>query len=75
MNVKIKQNLKFHEKGEKNIGICNVISRLVERKNNLKKVGVIYYGMELVIRKELKHVFLKMCTFFSQIFMGLEEIP
>jgi hypothetical protein len=75
VNVKIKQNLKFHEKGEKNIGICNVISRLVERKNNLKKVGVIYYGMELVIRKELKHVFLKMCTFFSQIFMGLEEIP
>jgi predicted CopG family antitoxin len=43
-------------KREKNIRICNVISRLVERKKNLKEVGDIYYGMELVTRKELKYV-------------------
>jgi hypothetical protein len=34
-----------------------------------------YYGMELVIRKELKYVGLKMCNFFHKCFMGLEEIP
>jgi hypothetical protein len=28
----------------------------VERKKNLKEVGDIYYGMELVTRKELKYV-------------------
>jgi hypothetical protein len=56
-------------KREKKIGICNVISRLVERKNNLKEVGNMYYGMELVIRKELKYVLLKMCTFFTYIYV------
>jgi len=32
-------------KKERNIGICNVISRLVERKKQLEGVGNIYYGM------------------------------
>jgi len=32
-------------KKERNIGICNVISRLVEKKKQLEKVGNIYYGM------------------------------
>ncbi len=50
---KIYINLK---KREKNIGICNVISRSMERKKNLEEVGDIYYGMELVIRKEVKYV-------------------
>jgi hypothetical protein len=38
-------------KRERNIGICNVISMLVERKKQLEKVGDMYYGMKLVIRK------------------------
>jgi hypothetical protein len=53
-------------KRERNIGICNVISKLVERKKQLEKVGDIYYRMELVIRIELKYVLLKMCTFFHK---------
>jgi hypothetical protein len=28
----------------------------MERKKNLEEVGDIYYGMELVIRKEVKYV-------------------
>jgi len=59
VNVRIK----FHEKGKKN-GICTVISKLVERKKNLKEIGDIYYGMEFVTGEELKYVLLKMCTFF-----------
>ncbi len=55
-------------KKEINIGICNVISRLVEMKKNLEKVGDIYYGMELIIEKELKYVLLKMCIFFTNIY-------
>jgi hypothetical protein len=39
-------------KKEKNIGICIVISKLVEKIKQLKKVGDIYYGMELVIWQE-----------------------
>jgi hypothetical protein len=55
-------------KRERNIGICNFISMLVERKKQLKKVGDIYYGMELIIRKELQYVILKMCIFFTKIY-------
>jgi hypothetical protein len=32
-------------KRERNIGICNVISKLVEKKKQLERVGDIYYGM------------------------------
>jgi hypothetical protein len=39
---------------------------LVERKKQLEEVGDIYYGMELVIRKEVKYVFLRMCTFYHK---------
>jgi hypothetical protein len=38
----------------------------VDRKNNLEKVGDIYYRMELVIRKEVKYVLLKMNTFYHK---------
>jgi len=43
-------------KRERNIGICNVISKLVERKKQLEKVGDIYYRMELVIGIEFENV-------------------
>ncbi len=33
--------IKFMKRG-KNIGICNVISKLVERKKNLEEVGDIF---------------------------------
>jgi hypothetical protein len=35
---------------------------LIERQQ-FKKVGDIYYAMELVVRKELKYVGLKLCNF------------
>jgi hypothetical protein len=35
----------------------------VDKKINLEEVGDIYHGMELVIRKEVKYVLLKMSTF------------
>jgi hypothetical protein len=57
----------------KNIGICNVISKLVERKKNLKEVGDIYYGMELITGKELKYVPLKMFTFFHIYLCALKK--
>ncbi len=60
-------------KRERNIGISNVISRLVERKKQLKKVEDICYGMQLVLRKELKYVLLKMCTFFHKYFLALKK--
>jgi hypothetical protein len=60
-------------KRERNIGIYNVISRLVERKKQLEKVGDIYYGMQLVLRKELKHVLLKMCVFFHKYIVALKK--
>ncbi len=60
-------------KKERKIGICNVISRLVERKKQFKKVGDIYYGMQLVLRKELKYVLLKMCTFFHKYLLALKK--
>jgi hypothetical protein len=53
-------------KKEINIGICSVISKLVEKRKQLEKVGDVYYGMELVIRKKLKYVGLKMCNFFNK---------
>jgi len=53
-------------KREINIGICNVISRLVERKKQLEKARDIYYGMELIIRQELKYMGLKMCNFLNR---------
>ncbi len=55
----------------KNTRIQNVIFRLVDRKNNLEEVGDIYHGMELVIRKEVKYVFLKMCTFYHKYLWAL----
>ncbi len=61
-------------KRARNIGICNVNFMLVGRKGQLKKVRDIYYGMELVIRKELKYVLLKMCTFFHK-YLTLKKIP
>jgi hypothetical protein len=60
-------------KRERNIGIYNVISNLVERKKQLEKVGDIYYGMQLALRKELKHVFLKMCVFFHKYLLALKK--
>jgi len=60
-------------KRERNIGICNVISRLVERKFFKKKVGDIYYGMQFVLRIELKYVLLKMCTFFHKYLLALKK--
>jgi hypothetical protein len=60
-------------KKERNIGICNVISKLVERKKQLENIGDIYYGMELVIRIELKYVLLKMCTFFHKYLWALKK--
>jgi hypothetical protein len=50
----------------KNTRIQNVIFRLVDRKNNLEEVGDIYHGMELVVRKEVKYVLLKMSTFYHR---------
>jgi len=55
--------------------ICNVISRLVEKKKNFKKGWrIIYYGMELVlIRKEMKYVLLKMFVFYQQYLWALTK--
>jgi hypothetical protein len=36
-------------------------------------VGDIYYGMELVIRKELIYVGLKMCNFFHKYLWALKK--
>jgi hypothetical protein len=44
---------------------------LVERKTNLEEFGDIYYQTELVIRKEVKYVFLKMCTFYHKYLWAL----
>ncbi len=66
--TKIYINLK---KTKKNMEIWNVISRLVEGKKNLEEVGDIYHGMELVIRKEVKYVLLKMCTFYHKYLWAL----
>jgi hypothetical protein len=49
--LKLTKILHKFMKKEINIGICSVISRLVERRKQLEKVGDIYYGMELVIRQ------------------------
>ncbi len=43
---------------------------LVETKK-LEEVGDIYYGMKLVIRKEVKYVLLKMCTFYRKYLWAL----
>jgi hypothetical protein len=40
----------------------------VDRKNNFKKVGNIYHKMELVIKKEMKYVLLKMSIFYHKYF-------
>jgi hypothetical protein len=61
----------FWKRREKNIGILNVISRLVERKKNLEKIEDIYHGGELVIRKEVKYLLLKMSTFYLKYFLTL----
>jgi hypothetical protein len=45
----------------------------VERKKQLGKVGVIHYGMELVMKKELKYELLKMCTFFHKYLWALNK--
>ncbi len=53
---------------------------LIERQQ-LEKVGDIYYGMELVMRKELKHMGLKMWNFFQKklwafkYMVTIEQIP
>jgi hypothetical protein len=39
---------------------------LVDKKKNLEEVRDIYHGMELVIRKEVKYVLLKMSTFYHK---------
>jgi hypothetical protein len=44
----------------------------VERKNNLEEVEDRYYGMELVIKKEVKYVLLKMSTFYHKYFWAFE---
>jgi hypothetical protein len=43
----------------------------VEGKENLEEVGDIYHGMELVIRKEMKYVLLKMCMFYFKYLWAL----
>jgi hypothetical protein len=56
----------------KNIGICNVISKLVERKKNLKEVGNIFImEWNLFIRKKVKYVLLKMCKFYFKYLWAL----
>jgi hypothetical protein len=52
-------------------GIKNVISRLMERKNHLKEVEDIYHRMELVTRKQVKYVLLKMNTFYNKYLWAL----
>ncbi len=66
--------IKFMKRGNIYI-ICNVISRLVEKKKNFKKGWrIIYYGMELVIiRKEMKYVLLKMFVFYQQYLWALTK--
>jgi hypothetical protein len=44
----------------------------VERKNNLEKVEDRYHKMELVIRKEVKYVLLKMNTFHHKYLWAFE---
>jgi low affinity Fe/Cu permease len=60
----IQNNINFIKRKIDNL-ICFVISMLMERKKNeiviiereqLEKVGDIYYEMEVVIKKELKYV-------------------
>jgi low affinity Fe/Cu permease len=67
----IQNNINFIKRKIDNL-ICFVISMLMERKKNeiviiereqLEKVGDIYYEMEVVIKKELKYVGLKMWNF------------
>jgi len=56
----------------KNIGICNVISKLVERKKNLEEVGNIFImESNLFIRKKVKYVLLKMCKFYFKYLWAL----
>jgi hypothetical protein len=43
----------------------------VERKKKLKKVEDIYHEMELVIRKEMKYVLLKMSMFYNKYLWAL----
>jgi hypothetical protein len=43
----------------------------VESKRKLEEVGDIYHGMELVIRKEVKYVLLKMNTFYQKYLWAL----
>jgi hypothetical protein len=44
----------------------------VERKNNLEKVADRYHKMELVIRKEVKYVLLKMNIFHHKYLWAFE---
>jgi hypothetical protein len=64
-DIKIHHYHRFFKKGKKHQNL-NVIFRLLDRKNNLEKVGDIYHKMELVIRKEMKYVLLKMNTFYHK---------
>ncbi len=43
----------------------------MERKNICKKVEDIYHRMELVIRKKVKYVLLKMSTFYNKYLWAL----
>jgi hypothetical protein len=40
----------------------------MDGKNNLEEVGDIYHRMELIIRKEVKYVLLKMNMFITNIY-------
>jgi hypothetical protein len=55
-----------------NVKIKKNMDRFHEFKKT-EKVGDIYYGMEFVIRKELKYVLLKMCIFFHKYLWALKK--
>ncbi len=71
VNVKVKKNIhRCKEKGKKHQNLkCHF--QVGGKGKNLEEFGNIYHGMELVIRKEVKYVLLKMSTFYHKYLWAL----
>jgi hypothetical protein len=67
----VKLNIPFGQCGH--FDQVGLLKSCICSEKNFKKAKDIYYGMVLVISKELKYVLLKMCTLFHKYLWALKK--